>query len=217
MEPQAVLELIVNYPVVPVFYHDEPNYAKDIVRACYQGGLRAFEFTNRGANALAVFRDLVPFVQEHCPGMALGIGTILTPDDALNFLEAGAHFVVQPIIHAAVGDICQERNILWVPAGATLNEIVHATSLGARLVKVFPGNVVGPGFVKAIKGPLPWLNLMVTGGVEPTPESVDTWLAAGATAVGVGSQLFQNADPATVRERVSNLLHSSKRLTQLYS
>ncbi|GHB84846.1 bifunctional 4-hydroxy-2-oxoglutarate aldolase/2-dehydro-3-deoxy-phosphogluconate aldolase [Persicitalea jodogahamensis] len=212
MTPEAALELIIEHPIVPVFYHEDAGYARKIVEACYQGGLRVFEFTNRGTNALSVFTDLVRFVRYRCPGMALGIGTILTPEDALGFLDAGADFVVQPVTTAAVGELCRERDILWVPAGTTLNEIFHATQLGASLVKIFPGNVVGPAFVKAIKGPLPWLKLMVTGGVEPTTQSLEAWFGVGATAVGLGSQLFADADPAAINKRIATLLNDTSHL-----
>ena len=206
--PEKILNLVTNHPIVPVFYHADTDHAQAIVQACYDGGLRVFEFTNRGEKALAVFTQLVSYVRENCPDMALGIGTILTPEDAERFLDAGADFVVQPVTTAAVGDVCRERGIPWMPAGSTLNEIYQATLLGADLVKVFPGNVVGPGFIKAIKGPMPSLKLMVTGGVEPNSESLTAWFKAGVTAVGIGSQLFSGdgADPSVLRERVAGLV-----------
>ena len=206
--PDAILHLVIHHPIVPVFYHADAGQAQAVVQACYDGGLRVFEFTNRGNQALSVFTQLVHYVRENCPEMAIGIGTILTPADAETFLDAGADFVVQPVTTAAVGEVCRRRNVPWMPAGSTLNEIYQATLLGADLVKVFPGNVVGPDFIKAIKGPMPTLKLMVTGGVEPTSESLNSWFRAGVTAVGIGSQLFsgQNADPAILRERVAALV-----------
>ncbi len=212
MTPTEILGLIEANPIVPVFYHKDAGYACAIVEACYQGGLRVFEFTNRGEQALPVFAELCRFVREHCPGMALGIGTILTTKEATRFLDAGADFVVQPVITETVGELCRTRGVLWIPAGTTLNEIYHATQLGAVLVKVFPGSVVGPSFIKAIKGPLPWLKLMVTGGVEPTLESLEAWFGAGATAVGVGSQLFADAEPAVLSGRITALLDQSAHL-----
>lgn len=205
---EKILQLVINHPIVPVFYHADADHAQTILQACYDGGLRVFEFTNRGVNALPVFTQLVGYVQENCPGMALGIGTILTVEEATAFIDAGAHFVVQPVITPAVGDVCRERGVPWMPAGSTLNEIYQATLLGAGLVKVFPGNVVGPGFIKAIKGPMPSLKLMVTGGVEPTRESLTAWFNAGVTAVGIGSQLFSgdSANPTALRERVASLV-----------
>ena len=206
--PETIVEWVARHPIVPVFYHADADYAQAIVKACYDGGLRVFEFTNRGDQALSVFIKLIGYVRENCPDMALGIGTILTPDDANKFIDAGAAFVVQPVTTASVGDVCRARGIPWMPAGSTLNEIYQATLLGASLVKVFPGNVVGPDFIKAIKGPMPWLKLMVTGGVEPTRESLTTWFKAGVTAVGMGSQLFagDGANPAALQKRVAGLV-----------
>ncbi|ADB37295.1 ketohydroxyglutarate aldolase [Spirosoma linguale] len=205
---EKILDLVSNHPIVPVFYHPDIAHAQSIVQACYDGGLRVFEFTNRGEMALPVFTDLVKYVRANCPDMAMGIGTILTPADTELFLDAGADFVVQPVTTAAVGDVCRERGVSWVPAGSTLNELYQATVLGADLVKVFPGNVVGPGFIKAIKGPMPGLKLMVTGGVEPTTDSLTAWFQAGVTAVGIGSQLFsgQNLTPEALKERVASLV-----------
>ena len=203
-----MLTQLIQHPLVPVFYQADAARAIAIVQACYDGGMRVVEFTNRGEAALPVFAELVAHVRQHCPGLLLGIGTILTPDDANRFLDAGADFVVQPVTTANVGAVCQERNTPWIPAGATLNEIYQATLLGAEVVKVFPGNVVGPGFIKAIKGPMPQLHLMVTGGVEPTAESLKTWFGAGATAVGLGSQLFtgENSNPAVLKVMVAGLV-----------
>ncbi len=207
MTPQTLLDLCQRYPIVPVYYHDDVVQAKAIVKACYDGGLRVFEFTNRGEAATRVFAELIPFVREQCPDMALGIGTILTPQVATEFMDLGADFVVQPITTAAVAEACQTRKVAWVPAAATLNEIYQATQLGAELVKVFPGNVLGPGFIKAILGPMPHLKLMVTGGVEPTPQSLIDWFGAGVTCVGIGSHLFRGGlSPDALRDRVAGLL-----------
>jgi 2-dehydro-3-deoxyphosphogluconate aldolase / (4S)-4-hydroxy-2-oxoglutarate aldolase len=203
-----MLTQLTQHPLVPVFYQADAATAIALVQACYDGGMRVVEFTNRGEAALAVFTELVSHARQHRPGLLLGIGTILTPDEANTFIDAGADFVVQPVTTASVGAVCRERNTPWIPAGATLNEIYQATLLGAEIVKVFPGNVVGPGFIKAIKGPMPHLNLMVTGGVEPTAESLKTWFGAGATAVGLGSQLFtgENSDPAVLKRTVAGLI-----------
>lgn len=204
---EEIVALFRQSPIVPVFYNGNADHAKAMVKACYDGGFRLFEFTNRGTEAWRVFAELVSFVREQCPDMALGIGTILTADDARDFIELGADFVVQPITTPAVADVCHANNILWMPAGATLNEIYQATLLGAEIVKVFPGNVVGPGFVRAVKGPMPNLKLMVTGGVEPNKASLTEWFQAGVWCVGIGSQLFSGGvSPETVRTRVAQLM-----------
>jgi 2-dehydro-3-deoxyphosphogluconate aldolase / (4S)-4-hydroxy-2-oxoglutarate aldolase len=205
-----MLDLLRHSPIVPVFYHADAAHACAVLQDCYDGGVRTFEFTNRGAAALPVFTELARHAATYCPGLQLGIGTILTPAEAEAFIRAGAAFVVQPVTTAAVGEVCRAHGLPWIPAGATLNEIYQATLLGAEVVKAFPGNVLGPGFVKAVLGPMPLLKLMVTGGVEPTAASLTAWFGVGATAVGIGSQLFA-ADAALaggLRDRVAGLLAS---------
>jgi len=178
-----------------------------MVRACYAGGIRVFEFTNRGANAFEVFQELAKLTATDCPDLVLGIGTIYNAADAERFIAAGAAFVVQPVTTADVAAVCQRHDVAWVPGAMTLNEIYAATQLGAQLVKVFPGNVVGPDYIKAVRGPMPATKLMVTGGVEPTEASLAEWFGAGINAVGIGSQLFKGAsDPAVVTARVAPLM-----------
>ena len=188
--PNQIVQLALRFPIVPVVYHADPVYMQTLLRAAYAGGLRVFEFTNRGDAALDTFRELVPFVRQYCPDMALGIGTIFTPAEAASFIDAGADFIVQPILNPTVGALCQQHNRAWFPAGSTLNEIYQASQSGAELVKVFPASLVGPGFIKAIRGPLPHLKLMVTGGIEPTTACLSDWFGAGVSCVGIGAQLF---------------------------
>jgi 2-dehydro-3-deoxyphosphogluconate aldolase/(4S)-4-hydroxy-2-oxoglutarate aldolase len=189
-----IQQIVLDTPIVPVFFHADVAYAQRILQACYEGGLRVFEFTNRGDNAFEVFSALMPFVQENCPGMLLGIGTIYTAEDAERFIQAGADFVVQPCLTTEVADVCRTHGTPWLPGTMTVGEVYQATKLGAAIVKIFPGNVVGPGFIKSLRGPMPTVPLMVTGGVEPTEESLREWFAAGVNVVGMGSQLFKNVD-----------------------
>jgi 2-dehydro-3-deoxyphosphogluconate aldolase/(4S)-4-hydroxy-2-oxoglutarate aldolase len=205
--PAHILDTVLRCPVVPVFYHADAVYAKRILQACYAGGLRVFEFTNRGEKAPQVFAELVAFVRDTCPDMLLGIGTIYQAEEAERFIAAGADFVVQPITTAPVAEVCQRHDVPWLPGAMTLNEIYQATQLGAALVKVFPGNVVGPGYIKSLRGPMPDVKLMVTGGVEPTTESLQEWFGAGVNVVGMGSQLFKNADDTEALSRqIADLL-----------
>ena len=203
--PAETLATLLRHPVVPVFYHADVAYTRRIVQACYTGGIRVFEFVNRGAQALEVFEQLQDFVREQCPDMVLGIGTIYKAADAEQFIAAGAEFVVQPLATAEVAEVCRAHDIPWLPGALTPAEIYHASEQGAAVVKIFPGNVVGPDYVKSLRGPMPHTKLMVTGGVEPTRESLSAWFGAGVNAVGMGSQLFKNADDtaalsASIRE-----------------
>ncbi|SNC66304.1 2-dehydro-3-deoxyphosphogluconate aldolase / (4S)-4-hydroxy-2-oxoglutarate aldolase [Hymenobacter gelipurpurascens] len=205
--------IVLGTPIVPVFYHADVAYAQRILQACYAGGLRVFEFTNRGSNAFDVFSALVPFVKENCPDMLLGIGTIYTAEDAERFIQVGADFVVQPCLTAEVAEVCRKHGTPWLPGTMTVSEVYQATKMGAAIVKIFPGNVVGPGFVKSLRGPMPTVPLMVTGGVEPTEESLREWFAAGVNVVGMGSQLFKNVDDTQAfSQQISHLLQFVKTL-----
>ncbi len=207
MSSSDVLAQVLAAPLVPVFFHADAAYAQSVVRACYAGGVRVFEFTNRGANAFEVFQELTKLVADDCPELILGIGTIYYAADAERFIAAGAQFVVQPFTTADVAEACQRHDIAWVPGAMTVNEIFAATQLGAQLVKIFPGNIVGPDYIKALRGPMPSIKLMVTGGVEPTEDSLGEWFGAGVNVVGIGSQLFKGAsDPAEITARVVPLM-----------
>jgi 2-dehydro-3-deoxyphosphogluconate aldolase/(4S)-4-hydroxy-2-oxoglutarate aldolase len=185
-----VYSRIEETPIVPLFFNADLTVAQHVLKACYDGGIRVFEFTNRGAEAPAIFAKLIDFCEKECPDLVLGIGTIFDANQANEFISMGADFMLQPFTTPEVGEVCAKHDIPWMPGTMTLTEIRNAEILGAKYVKIFPGNVVGPGFVKAIKGPMPKTKIMVTGGVEPNKESLSSWFGAGAAAVGMGSQLF---------------------------
>jgi 2-dehydro-3-deoxyphosphogluconate aldolase/(4S)-4-hydroxy-2-oxoglutarate aldolase len=186
-----VYQTIEETGIVPVFYHADAEVAKKVVKACYEGGIRAFEFTNRGDFAHEVFAELVKWADKECPEMILGIGSIVDAPTAALYIQLGANFVVGPLLNPDIFKVCNRRQIAYSPGCATTTEINLAQELGAEIVKVFPGgNVGGPSFVKNIKGPMPWTKIMVTGGVEPTDENLSAWFKAGVTAVGMGSNLF---------------------------
>ena len=178
--------------IVPVFYHADTEIAKQVVKACYEGGIRVFEFTNRGDFAQEVFAELVKWARRECPGMILGIGSIVDAPTAALYIQLGANFVVGPLLNPDIFKVCNRRQIAYSPGCATTTEIGYAQELGAEIVKLFPGgDVGGPSFVKNIKGPMPWSKIMVTGGVSPSEESLSAWFKAGVTCVGMGSNLPQ--------------------------
>lgn len=188
--PQVV-EAMVKTGMVPVFYHADVEIAKQVVKACYDGGVRAFEFTNRGDFAQDVFSELERWAKKDCPEMILGIGSVVDAGTASLFLQLGANFVVGPLLNSDIFKVCNRRQVAYIPGCATPSEIGYAQELGAEVVKVFPaGNVGGPSFVKNIKAPMPWSNIMVTGGVEPTEENLTKWFENGVSCVGMGSNLF---------------------------
>jgi 2-dehydro-3-deoxyphosphogluconate aldolase/(4S)-4-hydroxy-2-oxoglutarate aldolase len=176
--------------MIPVFYHADIEICKAVLRACYNGGVRLFEFTNRGDFAHELFGELVKFAAKEMPDLILGAGTIMDAASATLFIQNGANFIVSPIVKEETAKVCNRRKVAWLPGCATLTEISLAEELGADIVKIFPGFVLGPKFVSAAKGPFPWVKLMPTGGVEPTKESLTEWFKAGVTCVGIGSQLF---------------------------
>lgn len=194
MQPsrEKVAELFRQYAFLPLYNVDNFEVCKNVLKAAYDGGVRLFELTNRSENALDIFKEIVPFAKENMPDMLLGVGTIVDEKSASAFREAGAAFIVSPIISTEVANYCEKNSIFWVPGAGTLTEIVNAHRMGADMVKIFPANYLGgPGFVEAIKAPCPWIRIMPTGGVEGTEENLRAWFKAGVMCVGIGSNLFK--------------------------
>ncbi|WP_370895876.1 bifunctional 4-hydroxy-2-oxoglutarate aldolase/2-dehydro-3-deoxy-phosphogluconate aldolase [Chryseobacterium gossypii] len=181
--------------IVPVFYHPDAEVGKNILKACYYGGARVFEFTNRGDFAQEVFSELVKYTAKELPEMILGIGSVVDAGTASLYIQNGADFIVAPSLNPDVAKVCNRRKISWMPGCGSVSEISYAEELGAEIVKIFPATQVGgPEFIKAVKGPMPWSNIMPTGGVLPTKENISQWISAGAYCVGLGSQLFVKND-----------------------
>ena len=196
-DKQTVLAKIGATGMVPVFYHKDLEVAKQVVKACYVGGVRAFEFTNRGDFAHEIFGELVKFAAVECPELALGVGSIVDPATAALYLQLGANFVVGPLFNPEIARVCNRRLVAYTPGCGTVSEVGFAQEAGCDLCKVFPGDVLGPKFVKGLKAPMPWSRLMVPEGVEPTAENLSVWKAAGADYVGMGSKLFPKDSIAT--------------------
>lgn len=194
---QENIAYIKKYPVIPVYYHDDIDTCIATVNACYQGGIRVFEFVNRGAKALENFQQLKAYRDEHLQELSLGIGTIKYVEQANDYIAAGADFIVSPLIKPAIASVTLEEGILWIPGCMTPTEINTAEDLGAPLVKLFPGSSLGPDFLKAIKPLFPEMLFMPTGGVNPDQASISKWFEAGVSAVGMGSKLFEKPAEAT--------------------
>ena len=197
--------------LVPLFTHNDLDICLGVIRACYAAGVRVFEFTNRTENSYVNFKELISIAATEMPEMILGIGTIYDAATAKKYIEVGTNFIVAPIMNPEVGAVCQEAGIPWMPGVMTVTEIYNARVAGAEFIKIFPGEVLGPAFVKALKAPMPDVQVMVTGGVSPTNESLKSWFGAGATAVGIGSQLVPKdvlaiKDYAQVTNIVANAL-----------
>lgn len=193
----AVVAKMDAAPMVPVFYNKDVATACAVVKACYDGGVRCFEFTNRGDFAHEVFAEVVKFAARECPEMAVGVGSVVEPGTAALYMQLGACFVVGPLFNPEVARVCNRRQVPYIPGCGSVSEVGAAQEAGCEICKVFPGDVLGPKFVKGLKAPMPWSRLMVTGGVEPTAENLSVWKVAGADYVGMGSKLFPKDRIAT--------------------
>ena len=177
--------------IVPVFYNANPETGIKIIEACYKGGFRVMEFTNRGDFAHEVFATLNKHAAKEMPDLIIGVGSIIEEVTAGLYIQLGASFIVSPMLNPQIARICNRRKIMWMPGCGSVSEISEAEELGAEVVKVYPGSQVGgPKFITAVKGPMPWSNMMPTGGVEPTEENLRNWFQAGVYCVGIGSNLI---------------------------
>lgn len=186
----AVLNKMAAAPMVPVFYHKDVETAKAVVKACYDGGVRLFEFTNRGDFAHEVFEEVVKYAAVECPEMAVGVGSVVDSGTASLYMQLGACFIVGPLFNQEVAKVCNRRAIPYVPGCGSVTEVGYAQEAGCEVCKVFPGDVLGAKLVKGMIAPMPWSKLMVTGGVEPSQENLASWFNAGVFSVGMGSKLF---------------------------
>jgi len=197
--------------LVPLYYHPEAEIMCDVVKACYQGGARLFEFTSRGPLAHEVFTTLVKFCQKNCPDLILGVGSVTDAASASLYMQLGAQFIVTPVFREDIARVCNRRKVLWAPGCGSLTEIAAAEELGCEIVKLFPGAIYGADFVKAIKGPCPWTRIMPTGGVDTSEENLKSWFNAGVSCVGLGSQLItgdlvKNKDFKSLTKQVKDAL-----------
>lgn len=185
------LSLMKEIGMIPVFYESDLEVAKEVMKACVKGGARVIEFTNRGDFAHEVFAELEKFARKELPEAVLGVGSIVEPYTAMLYIQSGANFIVGPTFNEEVATLCNRRGVPYSPGCGSATEVSNALATGVEIVKVFPGKEVGgPGFVKSVKGPMPWTSIMPTGGVSPTRESLTEWFKAGVSCVGIGSNLI---------------------------
>jgi 2-dehydro-3-deoxyphosphogluconate aldolase/(4S)-4-hydroxy-2-oxoglutarate aldolase len=206
-----VAQKMAEQGLVPLFYHPDVELGKEVLRACYQGGARLLEFTNRGDWAHEVFNELNKFCRKELPEMMMGVGSVTDAATASFYMQIGANFVVTPVLREDIAIVCNRRKVLWSPGCGSLTEICRAEELGCEIVKLFPGGIYGPSFVKAIKGPQPWTSIMPTGGVSPEESNLKAWFDAGVTCVGMGSKMIsadilKNRQFALLENRVKDCL-----------
>ena len=203
--------------MIPLFFNNDLELSKKVLKACYDGGAKLLEFTARGDFAHEVFGDLIKYTVKELPGMIMGVGSVSDAAQASLFMSLGANFVVTPLLREDIATVCNRRKVLWSAGCGSLTEIARAEELGCEIVKLFPGDIYGPQFVKSVKGPQPWTSIMPTGGVSPTEENLKGWFDAGVTCVGMGSKLISkdiiaNEDIAKLEMNVRKVLAIIKSL-----
>ena len=203
---KEVLDAILKQGMLPLFFHTDVQESIDIVKTLYASGIRVFEFTNRGEEAKKVFKALIDARNQEMPELQLGIGTIKTNAEAENFISLGADFVVAPIVTPSVGDIAHSHDLLWIPGCMTPTEIALAQQNKASLIKLFPANVLGPGFLSAIKELFKGQLFMPTGGVDLEIGNLKSWFGAGVCAVGMGSKLINPKQVDGLAEKTKQAL-----------
>jgi 2-dehydro-3-deoxyphosphogluconate aldolase/(4S)-4-hydroxy-2-oxoglutarate aldolase len=217
MDRIRVAMMMEEIGMIPLFFHTDFDIARNVVKACYDGGAKLLEFTNRGEFAHEVFSELSHYCKRDLPGMVLGVGSVTDAASASLYMMMGAKFVVTPVLREDIATVCNRRKVLWAPGCGSLGEIARAEELGCEIVKLFPGSTYGPGFVKAIRGPQPWTKIMPTGGVSPEESNLKSWFDAGVTCVGMGSKLIsstviKNQDYEGLKKSVKETLNLIKNL-----
>ena len=211
------LSVIHEQGIMPLFYHMDVDLGRQILKACYDAGGRLLEFTNRGDFAHETFRELNLYARKELPDMVMGVGSVNDAATAALFMQLGASFIVSASLREDVALVCNRRKVPYLPGCATLSEIGRAEELGCEIVKLFPGSVYGPEFIKAISGPQPWTSIMPTGGVTTELHNLTGWFKAGAVCVGLGSQLIgsnvtKDRDFAGLTESLRSALATAKDL-----
>jgi 2-dehydro-3-deoxyphosphogluconate aldolase/(4S)-4-hydroxy-2-oxoglutarate aldolase len=187
---QSMRAAILEQKLLPLFYHDSAEKSVLVLEALYAAGVRCVEYTNRGSAAPANFGVMRAAATERMPGLQLGIGTIKNAQQAEQYLALGADFIICPSTNTEVAAVTAAAGKLWIPGCMTPTEIACAENAGATLVKIFPGNILGPAFITAVRDLFPGMQFLVTGGVEAEAGNLQGWFRAGVSGVGMGSKLI---------------------------
>ena len=210
-----VAQVMKDTGLVPLFFNSDIEVSKKVLKACYDGGARLLEFTARGDFALEVFTALTKYAIAELPGIIMGVGSVTDAAAASLYMQMGANFIVTPVLREDIAIVCNRRKVLWSPGCGSLTEIARAEELGCEIVKLFPGGIYGPDFVKAIKGPCPWTSIMPTGGVSPTKENLEGWFNAGVTCVGMGSKLIAKDNSGNYDyKKIENMTREAMQIIQ---
>ncbi|KPL83204.1 hypothetical protein SE15_08115 [Thermanaerothrix daxensis] len=190
MDRLMVYRAILEKRIIPLFFNPHPQTAIEVTRACLRAGATVIEFTHRGKNALEVFAAL----RREFEGAeaVIGAGTILDASTAALYLTRGADFIVSPVFDPSIATLCHRHGVAYIPGAATPTEIVHALSAGVEIIKLFPADSLGgPAYVRSLRGPMPWLKLLPTGGIPLEERAIRAWFEAGVVAIGMGGQLLR--------------------------
>ena len=223
IKKDTVLKNLNEIGILPLFYHSDPSLVIDVIKACYDAGVRNFEFVDRGDNTLTVLRELFKYAENYMPDMAIGVGTVYTPEKAKLYINEGAHFIVSPALIPDVGKVCIESDVPWLPGVGTFTEIYQAMQAGADVVKLYPSVSIGSAFIRTVKNPMPNVKILASGGPKGNKESIEEWFGAGAFAISISSYFFpdhiiENRDFEWIKRQVSESINFVKafRLKELY-
>jgi 2-dehydro-3-deoxyphosphogluconate aldolase/(4S)-4-hydroxy-2-oxoglutarate aldolase len=189
MKKDVLLQLIPAQGMLPLYFNKDTQTSIELLKTLYSAGIRTVEYTNRGEAALTNFKAMKKVCEAEMKDMYLGVGTIKNGEMAQTFIDAGCDYIICPGLVESVAKVADANNMLWVPGCMTPTEIIAAETLGAKMVKLFPGNIIGMAFMSAVKELFPNLLFMPTGGVDTTKENIEGWFKAGVCAVGMGSKL----------------------------
>jgi 2-dehydro-3-deoxyphosphogluconate aldolase/(4S)-4-hydroxy-2-oxoglutarate aldolase len=187
---ENIVDAILSQGMLPLFFYEDAEVSLEVIRSMYKAGVRVIEYTNRGKEALSNFYSIKKAMQKEMPELYLGIGTIKTGLEAEAFVEAGADFMVSPIIDSEVAMVAGSHDMLWIPGCMTPTEIHIAQQYHSKLIKIFPANILGPAFISSIRELFPGQLFIPTGGVEIEAANIAEWFRAGVCAVGLGSKLI---------------------------
>jgi len=215
---EQALQLLLEQKLLPLYYHESEEVSISILQALYDAGVRIVEYTNRGEAALDNFKSLRKAVDKRMPGLLLGIGTVKSKKQAKKYIEAGADFIVAPSINEEVGEVVSDADLLWIPGCMTPTEIATAENAGAEIVKIFPGNMLGPSYINSVKELFPGLKFIVTGGVEAEENNLNGWFNNGVLAVGMGSKLItkdliENKNYEALKHSIANTLELVRKIS----
>jgi 2-dehydro-3-deoxyphosphogluconate aldolase/(4S)-4-hydroxy-2-oxoglutarate aldolase len=212
---EIIFNLVPQQGILPLYFNKDTEVSIEILKALYRAGVKTVEYTNRGEAALKNFKAMKQVCEAEMKDMYLGVGTIKNDEMAQQFIDAGADYIICPGLVESVAAVADKNNMLWVPGCMTPSEIIRAETLGAKLIKLFPGNLLGPDFMSGIKELFQDLKFMPTGGVDTTKENLSGWFKSGVCAVGMGSklvskQLMETKDYAAIEKDTVAVMETIK-------